>query len=213
MAGIDKHHPMGIDVIPPLAPVGYGRIDKGHRGLARPLLVAGTVDGLFRHIPFQGDGLQRMLHGQIVVDPFFQPFHPADQQIGFKGMPGSCRRHRTQSGVVFATDGPHALGRPQQEGQLIQGHGVLGIKPVAHPIPQQSHIIVLFYHFPKLHGQRNALLTPGRFHQRRLRQQFLLVGHIFHMAEVALHKIPILGDGFCNHFLVHSSVLPSFFSG
>ncbi len=77
MASVDEHHPMGIDVIPPLAPVGYGRIDKGHRGLTRPLLVWAQWMAAFPPYPLLGEmGSKRVLHGRMVIDPFFQPFRP-----------------------------------------------------------------------------------------------------------------------------------------
>ena len=121
-----------------------------------------------------------------MVHPGHQALHLPHQQVGFKGMPCPAGGDSAQGGVALPPDILHALGAPQQEGQLQQAHVLLGVHPAALPFQQQLHQVVLHAQVLKIPGQVDGVAGHGGLHQGRLGALQLLVGLIA-LQAIALH--------------------------
>ena len=114
-----------------------------------------------------------------MIDSFFQTFYPADKQIRFKWVPGTCRRHIPESYRIFVSRHvPHSLCGPEKIGKFQQGQRFLLILPPAFSSGDQFQEISLDRKFLKITGQGNRSFASF-FLQRVKAWQLLLLVCLF----------------------------------
>ena len=129
-------------------------------------------------------------------------------------MPGSAAGHGAPGGVAVAADFFDPLAHVQKEGELPQGHGLLGVAPGALPGHQHVKNVPLHFQPVKVPGQAGGGICHGGLAQGWLGQFFVLVRFIALLLWGAAdrhHKRPALPDGLLFPLFIHSlpPILPN----
>jgi len=75
-----------------------------------------------------------VFEGEVAVDPLFESLDVERAQVGLEWMSRTCGRQGAQGGDPVEAL-PHTLGRPEQEGNLLEAQGCVQVSPAAFPIP------------------------------------------------------------------------------
>ena len=119
-----------------------------------------------------------MLHGQVVIESILQAGDVPKGQITLKLVPGAAAGYGAERGVGLAANGLHALGAPEQIGQLQQGHRLLGIDPMTLPAVDDVEEISVDGKAGEIRGKVKNAVSHGCFCKGWLRFFQLLVGGV-----------------------------------
>ena len=150
---------------------------------------------------------QLVPHRQVMIGARFQTFRMLDDQVGLKSMTRSAAGHFAQGGIRPAADVQDALRSPKQKGKLQEADRLLGVDAGAFALDQQGKEILLQVKVFEISGQRYSLRPHWRFHQRRLGQFEVLVGHkvVIGAERGAFHELAAFSDQFLLDFRVEHS--------